>query len=51
MVEKNTGKVIDIEQAPLEQEVFDNIYAKGKTKNVFQFESPGMRKYLKEMAK
>ena len=29
--------------------VYENIYKKGKTKNVFQFESSGMRSYLKQL--
>lgn len=53
LVKENTGKTIDIVNLPVEGEeadrVYREIYAKGRTKNVFQFESPGMRKYLKQL--
>lgn len=51
MIENSTGKVINIEtDIPLDDEnVYKEIYAKGRTTNVFQFESGGMKKYLKEL--
>lgn len=49
MIEKTDGVQIDFDHIPFEDVVFKEIYAKGRTKNVFQFESPGMRKYLKEL--
>ena len=55
LVKETQGIDLDIENIPVDDAkampVYQNIYAKGKTKNVFQFESPGMRKYLKELFK
>ena len=45
---KNTGIAIDPEHLPFEQEVFENIYAKGETSCVFQVETTGMKKMLRE---
>lgn len=44
---KNYGRVIDMESVPLEPEVFSEIFSRGKTSSVFQFESAGMRNMLK----
>lgn len=41
--------VIDIDNLPHEEEVFKKIYARGDTKAVFQFESGGMIKFLRQM--
>lgn len=53
MIEADTGEKIDVENIPLEgnkaDKVYRNIYAKGKTRNVFQFESSGMQNYLKQL--
>ena len=49
LIEKNHGIRVDIENLPFEQAVFKNIYAKGDTKDVFQFESGGMIKYLRQL--
>lgn len=49
IIEEIDGDKIDFDHIPFEEEVFKEIYAKGRTKNVFQFESAGMRKYLKEL--
>jgi len=43
------GKDIDIENIPLDDEKTLNLYAKGDTTGLFQFESEGMKKYLKEL--
>lgn len=55
LVKNTKGIDIDIDAIPMEgpeaQLVYKEIFAKGRTKNVFQFESPGMRKYLKELMK
>jgi DNA polymerase-3 subunit alpha len=49
MIEEQENVKIDLSQLEFDDAVFSEIYAKGRTKNVFQFESPGMRKYLKEL--
>ena len=50
LIEKNhPGVKIDIENLPIEKKVIQEIYGKGDTKAVFQFESGGMVKVLKQM--
>lgn len=47
-IKKNTGKHIDIEKVPFEKKVFQKIFAAGNTNSVFQFESNGMKKMLRQ---
>lgn len=47
-IKKRFGKDIDVTKIPFEKEVFDEIFATGKTGSVFQFESQGMRGMLKK---
>ena len=49
MIKKNHGVSIDVYKIPFEAEVFREIYAKANTIGVFQFESPGMRTFLKRL--
>jgi len=49
LIKKNHGIVLDAMNLPIEAEVIEEIFAKGRTIGVFQFESAGMRKYLKQM--
>ena len=46
-IKKRYGIEIDVKALPFEKEVFDNIFSTGKTGSVFQFESAGMKKMLK----
>ena len=47
---KNTrGTVIDIDNIPLDDETTYELFQKGETTGVFQFESSGMKRYLKEL--
>ncbi|MEA3449572.1 MAG: DNA polymerase III subunit alpha [Patescibacteria group bacterium] len=47
---KNTrGLEIDIDSIPLDDKKVFKLFKKGKTTGVFQFESSGMRRYLKEL--
>jgi DNA polymerase-3 subunit alpha len=47
---KETRKLdLDIDKIPLADEKTYNIFKKGSTIGIFQFESPGMRKYLQEL--
>lgn len=47
-IEANTGKRPDIEHiVPNDPEVFKKVFQEGDTCGVFQFESPGMRKLLR----
>ena len=47
-IKNSTGKRIDIERVPFEKEVFAKIFATGSTNSVFQFESAGMKKMLRQ---
>ena len=54
-IEARTGKVIDLVndisfEGREADEVYRHIYAAGNTKDVFQFESAGMRNYLKQLS-
>jgi DNA polymerase-3 subunit alpha len=47
---KNTrGQEINIEQIPLNDKKAYSLFQQGKTTGVFQFESSGMKRYLKEL--
>ena len=46
-IKRNKGISVDIESVPFEKNVFSQIFAKGKTDFVFQFESPGMKNMLR----
>ena len=49
MVEKTRGENIDIAKISLEDEKVYNLFADGRTTGIFQFESDGMREYLKQL--
>ena len=44
-----TGKVIDLDTIPIDDADTYRLYAEGRTIGTFQFESPGMQKYLREL--
>lgn len=48
LVNKYKGIDIDINKIRFEREVFDEIYSKGCTNSVFQFESDGMKDMLRQ---
>ncbi len=48
-IKRHTGEVIDIDHIPIDDEQTYKLYCAGLTVGVFQFESPGMQKYLKEL--
>lgn len=48
LVKKYRNIDIDIDNIPFEKEVFEEIYAKGNTNSVFQYESSGMKSMLME---
>jgi DNA polymerase-3 subunit alpha len=48
-VMQTTGQAIDIDHIPIDDKATYELYCNGKTIATFQFESPGMRKYLKEL--
>ncbi len=49
LIKKNYGVEIDLEKIPLDDEKTLQLYQRGETVGTFQFESPGMRKYLRDL--
>jgi DNA polymerase-3 subunit alpha len=49
LIKQNHGVEIDIDTIPLDDEKTYQLYQRGDTIGTFQFESPGMQKYLKEL--
>ena len=49
LIEQNHGLKIDIDTLPLDDEKTYELYQRAETNGTFQFESPGMQKYLKEL--
>ncbi len=49
MIRKNHGVDIVIDDIPLDDEKTFELYQKAETNATFQFESPGMQKYLREL--
>ncbi|GIV33221.1 MAG: DNA-directed DNA polymerase [Chitinophagales bacterium] len=49
LIWKKRGIRIDIDKIPLDDPKTFELYQKGATNATFQFESPGMQKYLKEL--
>lgn len=48
-VKKSKGIDVDIDHIPLDDELTYKLFGEGRTIGVFQFESPGMQKYLREL--
>ena len=48
-IERTTGNTININQINLDDQKTYKLFCQGKTTGIFQFESPGMQKYLKEL--
>ncbi|MDO7846872.1 DNA polymerase III subunit alpha [Hymenobacter sp. M29] len=49
LIERNHGVKIDIDNIPLDDEKTYALYQRGDTIGTFQFESEGMRQYLKDL--
>lgn len=49
LIKKNHGVTIDINEISLEDDKTYNLYRQADTNATFQFESPGMQKYLREL--
>lgn len=49
MIRENHGVTIDIDTVPLDDQKTFELYQRGDTIGTFQFESPGMQKYLREL--
>ena len=48
-IKGSAGKDIDIDNIPLDDQETYELYAKGETTGLFQFESDGMKKHLREL--
>ncbi len=48
-IKKSRGIEVDIENIPFDDKKTFELYSKGETTALFQFESDGMKKYLKEL--
>ncbi len=48
-IELSTGEVIDIDKIPLDDAETYQLYSRGETTGLFQFESPGMKKHLRNL--
>ena len=48
-IRMSLGITIDIEKIPMDDPATFKLYSEGKTIGTFQFESPGMQKYLREL--
>ncbi|GAA0559492.1 DNA polymerase III subunit alpha [Chitinophaga japonensis] len=49
LIKQNHGVEISIDDIPLDDTKTYELYQKGETNGTFQFESPGMQKYLREL--
>jgi len=48
-IEQTTGEIIDINHISLEDEKTYELFCQGRTTGIFQFESAGMQKYLRDL--
>jgi DNA polymerase III subunit alpha len=48
-IRKSKGIEIDIDHVPLDDEKTYQLFQRGETSGTFQFESPGMQKYLRQL--
>lgn len=49
IIKQTRGIDIDLDTIPIDDELTYQLYQRGQTIGTFQFESPGMQKYLKEL--
>lgn len=49
LIKRNHDVVIDLDELPLDDLQTYELYQRGDTNGTFQFESPGMQKYLREL--
>ncbi len=50
MIEENRGVKLDMDAVPLDDEKTYQLFQRGETVAIFQYESSGMQKYMKELA-
>lgn len=49
LIKETTGDEVDIENLPLDDAKTFELFQRGETGAIFQFESPGMQKYMKDL--
>ena len=49
VVKQTTGREVDLDNIPIDDELTYQLYQEGRTIGTFQFESAGMQKYLREL--
>lgn len=49
IIKETTGDIIDIDQIPLDDAKTYELFQRGETNGIFQFESPGMQKYMRDL--
>lgn len=49
LIRQNHGVTIDLDNLPLDDDKTFHLYQRGDTNGTFQFESPGMQKYLRDL--
>ena len=49
VIKQTTGKDIDLDHIPIDDELTYQLYQRGQTIGTFQFESPGMQNYLRQL--
>ncbi len=49
MIKENYGHEIEIDEIPLDDAKTFELFQRGETTAIFQFESDGMKKYMKEL--
>ena len=49
VIKESEGIEVDLDNIPIDDELTYKLYQEGRTVGTFQFESPGMQKYLKEL--
>ena len=50
LIKETTGNDLDIDKIPLDDDITYQLFREGRTIGIFQFESDGMQKYLKDLA-
>lgn len=49
VIKQTTGDDVDLDHIPIDDSLTYKLYQEGRTIGTFQFESPGMQKYLREL--
>ena len=49
LIERNYGREIDLDEIPLDDEATYELFQRGETVSIFQFESTGMREWMRKL--